>query len=230
MTALRARSAAGTTRRATPVVQRLLIDDANWLTYEKFLEAIGDRGIRCTYDRGRLELMAPMRIHERERYFLSAVVERTSILTGQPFEPCGSMTIRREDLARGFEPDACFYLAHAVRMLARREPDFTTDPPPDLAIEVDISSSSLDRQSLYAAIGIPELWRFEAEQVLLLHLAANQTYVARPTSKAFPFLGAADLNRHLDMIGKKSYGEILGTYERWLKRTLKSRNARRHTK
>src|ERR1700752_3468093 len=117
------------TKVGVRVLERIRIDDADWQTYEKFLAAIGDRRLRCTYDHGRLEITAPMRIHEREKRFLGRVVDTLSLELRWPLEGCGSMTIRREDLERGFEPDECYYIAHATQMLALREPVFSVDPP-----------------------------------------------------------------------------------------------------
>lgn len=207
---------------AERVVERICIDDADWQTYEKFLDAIGDRGLRCTYDRGRLEIMAPMRIHEREKRFLGSVVERACMVLHRPFEPCGSMTIRREDLHRGFEPDECFYLDHAQTMLNRREPDFAVDPPPDLAIEIDITSSSIDRQALYANIGVPELWRYQDDRIQFLNLV-NGTDQPSEFSRAFPIISSTDLNRYIAMIGTGSYLEILGQFESWLRQKVGAR-------
>jgi Uma2 family endonuclease len=204
------------------VVERIRIDDADWQTYEKFLAAIGDRGIRCTYDRGRLEIKAPMRIREREKRFLGSAVERACMVLHRPFEPCGSMTIRREDLHRGFEPDECFYLDHALAMLKRGEPDFSVDPPPDLAIEVDITSSSIDRQALYASIGVPELWRFADDRIQFLVLVGG-AYQPSEFSRAFPMISTADVNRYLAMIGSVSHLDILDQFESWLRQQVGTR-------
>lgn len=205
----------------TAEFERIRIDDADWETYERFLAAIGERRLRCTYDRGRLEIMAPLRIHEREKRFLSSMVERIAAVLRLPFEPCGSMTIRRVDLDRGFEPDECFYLANAPKMLENREPDFTSDPPPDLAIEVDITSSSIDRQSLYASLRIPELWRLEDGEIVIL-LLRDEDYVRSEVSDCFKFLTASDINRFLELVGAAWHLEILEQFELWLRQTTKA--------
>jgi Uma2 family endonuclease len=198
----------------------IVIADADWATYERFLTAIGDRPLRCTYDSGRLEIMAPMRLHERERRLSSSIVERTAFLAKLPYEPCGSMTIRRQDLDRGFEPDECAYIRNAARMLQNREPDFTVDPPPDLAIEIDLTSSSIDRLALYAKMGIPELWRYVDGAFQFLHLQTDRTYAVRDVSLNFPFLPVAELNRFIDMVGTVHHLEILEQYEQWLRQQL----------
>lgn len=201
---------------APQVIERLRIDHADWQTYEKFLDAIGDLPLRCTYDRGKLEIMAPLRVHEREKTLLASMIERIAYVLDCPLESCGSMTIRRADLQRGFEPDECFYIAHATQMAAKDEPDFTVDPPPDLAIESDVTSSSIDRQALYATIGIPELWRAQknAVEFFVLH---DGIYQSSETSKSFPFLTATDVNRFLALPRALGQMEILKRFESWLR-------------
>jgi Uncharacterized protein conserved in cyanobacteria len=199
-----------------PEVERLCLNFVDWATYEKFLAAIGNRPIRCTYDRGKLEIMAPLRIHEREKRLLGDIVSRSAAHLRRPMEPCGSMTIRREDLKKGFEPDECFYLAHALEMVEKGEPDFTVDPPPDLAIEVDATRSSLDRVSLYESMGIPELWRFDGAAIVMLHLRAGH-YEAAASSLSFPFLTPTDVNRYLSLIRVVNHTEIIERFEAWLR-------------
>lgn len=209
----------------TPVfVDRLRLDGCDWETYERFLAAIGDRPIRCTYDRGRLEIMAPMRFHEREKKLLGSMVERMAVARKMVIEPCGSMTIRREDLQHGIEPDECFYIANAFRMIENREPDFRVDPPPDLAIEVDITSSSIDRVSLYRSIGVPELWRFDGQAIQFLQLRPGG-YEPCDASLSFPFLTAAGVNRFLPLVGAVHYLEILEQFETWLQTVIPSSGA-----
>jgi Uma2 family endonuclease len=205
------------------VVQRIRIDDADWATYEKFLAAIGDRGIRCTYDQGRLEIMAPLRRHEHEKKFLGRMVETTTFELMLPLGSCGSMTIRREDLLGGFEPDECYYIAHAVQMSDLREPDFSVDPPPDLAIEIDITSSSLDRLALYAALGIPELWRLDEDGVVqLLHLQPDRKYAIAERSLSFPFLTREVVNNFLQMyLSSRDENGALRSYCQWLLATVR---------
>jgi Uma2 family endonuclease len=201
---------------AAPVIERLRLDFVDWATYEKLVDALGEHHVRCTYDCGSLEIMAPLRIHEREKKLLANIVERIAQYLRLQLEPCGSMTIRREDLKKGFEPDECFYIAHALQMVAIDEPDFTVDPPPDLAIEVDTTSSSLDRVSLYESMGIPELWRFDGTGIQMLHLRAGR-YEAAESSLSFPFLASADVNRYLAMVRIVPHMEILERFDACLR-------------
>jgi Uma2 family endonuclease len=96
----------------------------------------------------------------------------------------GSNTFKREDLARGFEPDSCFYVQNVERVRNREQIDLAVDPPPDLVIEIDISSSSLDRFPIFASIGVPEVWRYNGMRVVIFRLAGEE-YQEQGTSEAF---------------------------------------------
>jgi Uma2 family endonuclease len=111
----------------------IVLDGISWLTYQKLADEIGyRRSVRLTYDRGRLELMSPLPEHEAYSVQLSQFVRVIAVACQVPFKCLGAMTIRREDLARGLEPDNCFYLASWPRIRGRKVLDFTVDPPPDL--------------------------------------------------------------------------------------------------
>jgi Uma2 family endonuclease len=212
-------SAKGLTSPAQ-VIERIRIDDADWQTYEKFLAAIGDRHFRLTYDRGRLEIMPPLRIHEREKKFLGRIIETLTFDLKMTISCCGSMTIRRHDLKRGFEPDECYYITNEPLVRGTRELDFTVDPPPDLALEIDVSSSSLDRIALYAALGIPELWRYEEGDLQFLILQPNQQYASSASSRVFPFLTVSTVADYLSQIHQRTENEILAEFIDWFRQTV----------
>jgi Uma2 family endonuclease len=97
----------------------------------------------------------------------------------------GSNTFKREDLARGFEPDSCFYVQHVEHVRNREQIDLAVDPPPDLVIEIAISRSSLDRFPIFASIGVPEVWRYDGMRVAIFMLI-GEAYQEQETSEAFP--------------------------------------------
>jgi Uma2 family endonuclease len=167
--------------------QRLVIRGVNWRTYEKVLEAFDGRHLRITYDRGSLELMSPAPIHEVYKCQFLRLLDYLSDDLDFEMKACGSTTFRREDLERGLEPDECFYLANVSRVRSWATIDLTIDPPPDLAVEIDNTSSSLDRMGVYAGLGVPELWRFDGESLQAYELVGG-AYEVRPNSPTFPFL------------------------------------------
>ena len=120
--------------------------------------------------------MSPSSMHERYNCLFRRMIETLTEELAIPIKGAGSTTFKREDLERGLEPDSCFYLANERRIRGKRELDLTIDPPPDLAIEIDITSSSLDRQGIYAALGVPEIWRFDGESLRVYQLQPDGTY------------------------------------------------------
>lgn len=169
-----------------PREQRFLLTDVSWAFYEHLLRELNDRPVRVTYDRGSLELMAPSYRHEVSGRTVGILAEVMAEEFDLPLKCAGSTTFRREDVGRGIEPDNCFYIANLQKILGKRRIDLSTDPPPDLAIEVDVSRSSLDRMGIYAALRVPEVWRWQDEQLRVHVLAANGEYEERPRSPTFP--------------------------------------------
>lgn len=177
----------------TPLTEMRFELSTDWSGYQKILEVVGERPIHVTYDRGRLELLSPGRAHERGKTVLGALVECIMMETGIDFEPGGGMTFQREDLDRGFEPDECYWIAHWEAVHGKREWTPIVDPPPDLAIEAEITSSVINRLALYHAIGVGEVWRLtKTMQVLFLRREA-ESYRDVACSPTFPWLSAATL-------------------------------------
>src|SRR3954454_19090485 len=154
---------------------RIVLRGVGWEGYERMLELVGDRPIRLTYDRGDLELMVPSHDHERYKSLLGRLIETLTLELDLPCDAAGSTTWRKQLEDRGLEPDECYYLANAERVSGRKI-DLEVDPPPDLAIEVEISRSALDRMGIYAALGVPEVWRFDGETLRVAQLRADGTY------------------------------------------------------
>jgi Uma2 family endonuclease len=131
-----------------------------------------------------------------------------------------STTYRREDLERGLEPDDCFYLASLPRLLGHRGVDLAHDPPPDLAIEVDVTHSSLDRLGIYAALGVPEVWRFDGEQLVCYGRTAEGAYQPREFSLAFPRLRPADLVPFLVPVFAEAQSSVVQRFQQWVRSHL----------
>jgi len=189
-------SSAATPRRPGghgPVV----IDGVRWLTYQALLDDVGDRRIRLTYDRGTLEIMAPQFRHESYAGALGQLVKVLAATAKVRVKSAWSTTFRREDLERGLEPDRCFYIGNLLAVLGKLEIDLSTDPPPDLAIEIDILSSCLDRLGIYAVLGVPEVWRFDGEHFEVLLRRDEAGYDTAAASRTFPTLPIAEVAKLL---------------------------------
>jgi Uma2 family endonuclease len=178
--------------------QRVLLDNITWDLYERLLAAHRDRSVpRFTYDRGQLEIMSPSAEHEQLKDTLALLVNIVAEEMHLNVEGFGSTTFRREDIARGFEPDACFYITHLAQVKGSTELDLLVDPPPDLVIEIDITNSSLDKFAIFAHVGVPEVWRSTGQQIHIFHLEGS-VYVEHEQSAAFQGITSVDISRWLD--------------------------------
>lgn len=185
--------------RSTPLVgeDRILLSDISWDFYVAFCEEIGERPIRLTYNEGLLEIMITKAPHEFYRKMLAKLIEIIILELNIPVRSGGSMTFQRKDLEKGFEPDDCWWIAQEAEVRCKEEFDFRHDPPPDLAIEIEISHSLVKRVSIFAAIGVNELWRHNGKQLRFCVRQDDGTYEDRDTSLAFPFLKPTDLEPYL---------------------------------
>jgi Uma2 family endonuclease len=166
----------------SPPEQRILLDNITWETYESLLQAHCDRSVpRFTYDRGQLEIMSPSIEHEERKDTVTLLVNTLAEEMGINTRSFGSATFRRADLQRGFEPDGCFYVQSVTRIQGRTELDLTVDPPPDLVIEIDLTSPSLPKFPIFAQLGVPEVWRADGIQMHIFCLEGGQ-YVAHAES------------------------------------------------
>ncbi len=160
------------------------IPNVSWQEFESILQELGEnRASRVAYSKGTLEIMVPLPEHEKPKDLISDIVKILLKRTGRRYEPFGSTTFKREGTA-GVEPDACFYIQNYQRMIGRRRLQ-TDDPPPDLAIETDVTSkTTLDA---YEAIAVPEVWIYDSGK-LTIYVLGDGKYVESDTSPTFPQL------------------------------------------
>ena len=190
-----------------------------WHTYVELRDLPENYHVRMNYDRGTLEIMSPSHKHEKGTSIIARLIEVWTEELNIGISSLGQTTCRREDIARGFEPDKCYYVQNEPRMWDKEELDFTVDPPPDLAIEVDISRSSLDKLSIYAAFGVPELWRLDRRQLLVYEFVDGK-YRPRDSSVCFPQLPLAEVQRVVNQIGKVPETELIRTFRAWVRKNF----------
>jgi Uma2 family endonuclease len=157
------------------------IPDVTWEEFESILQELGEkRASRIAYNQGNLEIMVPLPEHEISKDLISDIVKILLKAKGIKYQPFGSTTFKKQGTA-GVEPDACFYIQNYQRMIGRRrlQPD---DPPPDLAIETDVTSKTT--LGAYEAIGVPELWIFDSGK-LSIYLLKNGKYIKSENSPYF---------------------------------------------
>jgi Uma2 family endonuclease len=197
--------------------QHFLMHRVSWRTYENLLRELGDRHIFLTYDRGALEIMSPSRKHERVSKIIGRLVEAMTEELGIEISSSGSTTFRREDLEQGLEPDECYWIANEAAVREKDEIDLRIDPPPDLAIEVDFQSSSIDREQVYGALGVPEIWRWKDERLLLRLLQPDGSYATSQRSQSFPFLDMAEFERFVTMRNSTGESALMRAFRAWVR-------------
>jgi Uma2 family endonuclease len=177
----------------SPLEQRVTLHNVSWGTYERLLVDLQDSSApRLTYDRGTLEIMSPSSEHERYNRTAAQIVEELAVEMDMNIDNLGSTTFRREDIDRGFEPDSCFYIQNAARVRGKKRIDLSADPAPDLVIEIDITSPSLDKFPIFAQAGVPEVWRFDGRRLAIYELTGG-VYLEREASIAFTSVTSADV-------------------------------------
>lgn len=199
---------------------RIILQGVRWQTYQALvLDLAQAQGKRLTYNQGILEIMTPLPEHEVNKRLLGRIVETATEVLGVEIYSLGSVTLSREDLQRGIEPDECYYITHETAMRGKLSFDLSVDPAPDLAIEVDITSSSLDRLEIYAAMGVMEVWRFDG-QALLIYVLREGVYERREHSDLFPVLATSDLLAFVRKRGQVGENALLREFRQWLRDRL----------
>jgi Uma2 family endonuclease len=179
----------------SPAEQKVLLSNVSWETYVRLLEDHRDSSApRFTFDRGMLEITSPSPEHEAYNRSVALLVEFVAEELGIDVYDLGSTTFRREDLERGFEPDSCFYIQNEERVRGKDRIDLSVDPPPDLVIEIDITSPSINKLPIYARLGVPEVWRYDGEKLEILKLGSDG-YDEVSESVALPALTSSVLSR-----------------------------------
>lgn len=186
--------------------QRVVFHDVPWQAYVSLLNARGEGSIRLTYHRGVLEIMTLSWLHERLSEILGGFVKVIAREYGLEVGSAGSMTLHAQTLLCGAEADKAYYLGNEEIVRERDEYDPAVDPPPDMAIEVDLSSSSSRRILVYAELGIPEIWQYDGRRLAFRHLGDDGQYHAMEHSLAFPGLSSTGLEIFIQRRG--SIGEL----------------------
>lgn len=178
------------------ITQTVVLKGVSWQTYQALLADLGDhRATRLAYDKGILEIIMPSKLHEIVNRLLARIVVTLTEELNLSVEDFGSTTLEREDLDGGAEPDTCFYIQNAARIQGL-DPEIPDNLPPDLAIEVDITSPSNLRLEIYKQLGIPEVWRYTKKGLKILRLQDGE-YVDWEYSPTFPMISAALLTQFI---------------------------------
>ncbi|HEX4794481.1 MAG TPA: Uma2 family endonuclease [Humisphaera sp.] len=196
--------------------QHFVMDGVSWGFYEHVLEEAGDRPIRITYLNGSIEMMAPLAEHEWAKKAIARLLEALTSELDIPMRAFGSATFRREDRQAGLEPDECYYLRNEEAVAGMNRFDAAIHPPPDLAVEVDITSRSIAREPVYAALGVQELWRFDGHHLSVLILKIDGLYAAVAKSPSFPFIPLAEFEQFVKRMAVEEQTRIVREFRKWV--------------
>ncbi|BAY36802.1 hypothetical protein NIES2111_11330 [Nostoc sp. NIES-2111] len=169
-----------------PAGHQLLMKGISWATYKNILAELGEnRNYRVSYSQGVLEIMAPLPEHEVAKVIIGDLVKALLEELDIEFWSLGSTTFDKEIMDAGVKPDDCFYIENEAKVRGKDRIDLEIDPPPDLAIEIDITSRT--RFNNYQALKVPELWRWNGSR-LEINVLVDGVYIQTNQSRSFPNL------------------------------------------
>ncbi|MEG4289588.1 Uma2 family endonuclease [Microcoleus sp. C2C3] len=221
------------TTTSTPVEQqttpenRVILKGVTWSTFKALLADVGDdRAWRIAYDEGVLEIRMPLEEHEEPKRLIESFVEAIVDELEIELRSLGSLTLEREDLTRAVEPDSCFYIQNES-LVRGRNINLPNDPPPDLAIESDYTNSSVNKFTIYAAIGVPEIWRYRRESLQVYQLVDGK-YEKCDRSLAFPFLPVAEIPGFIEQSRTVGQRAAVRLFRQRIKEILLSQSSRKN--
>ncbi|HXG63457.1 MAG TPA: Uma2 family endonuclease [Blastocatellia bacterium] len=200
-----------------PEGQVLRYSSVGWDEYEQLLSDLGDRpGQRVWYDQGELFIMTLLPEHERHKGVFSRMAQVLSEELGVTLETLGSTTFRQQRKAKGAEPDESFYVQNAHRIIGKRTLDLDEDPPPDVVVEIDITHASRSKFPIYAALGVPEIWRYDGEAIEIYHLQGAE-YREDTNSRTFPLLSAEVIAQVVEQAKTEGQSAALAAFRLWVR-------------
>jgi Uma2 family endonuclease len=199
---------------------RVVLSNISWQSYQSLLiDFEREPATRLTYDRGTLEIRMPLAPHETYKKILGRLIEAATEELDLEIRSLGSLTCSREDLAKGLEPDQCYYIQNEPKVRGLQQIDLAKLPPPDLAVEIDITSSSLDRFSIYADLRVPEIWRYDGRSFTIYKLVENE-YVIQDHSIALALLSADKILQFLSLSVSIGENNLVKQFRLWLRSAM----------
>jgi Uma2 family endonuclease len=199
--------------------QQLLLEDVSWQQLESMLAELGDsRAARLSYSNGILEIMVPLPEHEKAKEIIGDMVKILLEERKIPFEALGSTTLKNERMTQAVEPDACFYIQNQAAMIGKNRLDLSIDPPPDLAVEIDLTSRTL--LDNYQILGVPELWRY-GRRGLQINIGSAGRYIESEFSPTFPDIPIIELvNRYVQQSQIAGRTQAIQAFRNWVRENL----------
>ena len=199
--------------------QEMLLKDISWQQLENILAEMGEkRAARISYSDGWLEIMVPLPEHEKDKEIFGELVRILLDKLEINFEPFGSTTLKNERMRQAVEPDTSFYIQNQAAVIGKSLIDLNIDPPPDLAIEIDITSRT--RFENYEILGVPELWRYQ-QQGLEIFLLQEGKYIKSQSSPNFPNIPIIELvNEYVRQCLTIGRSQAMRNFRNWVKENL----------
>jgi Uma2 family endonuclease len=209
----------GLKQLTVPPGNTVQLNNISWQMYETILEEMGEGyAARLAYYKGTLEIRMPLPKHERAKSMIGDLVKVLLEELEIDCEPLGSTTFKKEDMETGVEPDDCFYIQNEAAIRGKDRIDLTIDPPPDLAIEIDNTSST--SLSSYQALGVPELWRYNG-RVLQINLLQYGKYVESQVSPNFPAFPLIEvIPQYLEQSKANGRNATIKAFRNWVRERL----------
>ena len=187
-----------------------------WEDYEQLLGQVGGAsGLRISYDDGTLQVITLSSEHENYVRFIESLMTVIRLKLRINIRSFGSATMKQLKRRKANEADACFYIQTASVIGNKIQINFANDPPPDVAVEVDIHHESGSKLPIYVALGVPEVWLFDGKR-LSIHLLHGNDYLEAPQSQALPILTAQALSDFLIRLPKDGELQTLLAFDEWL--------------
>lgn len=194
----------------------ITIRTASWELYELLLRDLGQQRIGVTYDDGIMVLASPVPAYARLKKLIGRLVELATLELRIPISSFGATTWKRKDLAKGIEAEDSYYIRNEPKVRGRTDIDLTRDPPPDLAVEIDPTVFPVDRLRVYAAIGVPELWRYDGHLIGFIRLMPGGVYAGIDKSDALPFITPTIVEKFVGLMLKDETGGMRD-FQKWLR-------------
>jgi len=220
MTALLERRSRPTAVRLTEAPNRVLLHDIDWQTYLTIADSLPERRIRITYDRGEMEIMTVSTTHERFKSLAATLIFVIAQALNRDIANFGSFTHRRPKILKALEPDCCFYIQHFPLVAGKTIIDLENDPAPDLAMEVEISRSLLNRLAILQALGVTEVWRVDPRSIRVLVLRENG-YEEVDRSPSFPEIPLHEIVKWLAIGVAKGELVMARRAQSWIRSKIK---------
>lgn len=201
-----------------PADNRFMMIGEPWSAYTRWLKLFDERRhVRITYDQGALEIMTFTHEHEHRAALLARLIYTWTEERGLPIKGGKSTTFRRREIKRGLEPDECFWIANELLVRDKERLDLRQDPPPDLAIEIDITNSSIPRLPIYAALKFPEVWRIDQGVLSFQVLQPEGVYAPALISRSLPPLTPEDIESFLALRGQMDENALVRLFRDWVR-------------